>query len=348
MSVTFVLSLIQDVAVLAPLVRRAGGRDIAFLVADRLAALPAASTALADLAGTAPTTVFASTGEALRALAHRRGLVIFASESRSPYHRPTHALATALPSRFVSATLQHGYECIGFLHNRAHDRERADAGFAADIVCAWLAAERCTAVPAGERSKIMTTGATLFLDDAPAAWLDGVLRKEEPARRSRGTTLLVCENVQSVRLAGAPRAAFLDALAAVARERPVVLRPHPAGLFAKGELAPPSGVTLDARPVEEAELSRHRAAISAPSTVLFDLMRHDVPVAVWQDPHGIVDLDHYAGLPRVGPAPDWIAFDERADEAELLRDQRAFVRGLGFPADTRARFEALLDLGHDP
>ncbi|WP_108659882.1 hypothetical protein [Acuticoccus kandeliae] len=347
--ITIVLSLIQDIAIAAPILRRAAGRDVAILLAQRLALVPAARERLAALtADLSSVSVFESTAGGLHALNDRSGLVLFPAESRSPHHQPTHRLAAALPARFVSATLQHGYECIGFLHNRAHDRTPGDAGFAADIVCGWFAADRLVSVPPADRGKIMTTGSTLFLDDGPADWLDAVMAgAPAPDPVGRSDALLVCENLGSVRLAGAPKAAFLDALKAVARTRPVVVRPHPAGPFAKGELAVPPGVTLDARPIEAADLGQYRAAISPPSTVLFDLMRHDVPVALWRDPHGIIDDRLYGNLPRVGPPGEWLAFHERAADPAAIAGQRAFVRYLGFPADTRARFDALLALGED-
>lgn len=344
MSVTFVLSLIQDVAVLAPLVRRAAGRDAMVLIARRLADEPRAADGLRALVGERPSAVFANTGEALLALDGRTGLVVFASESRSVHHAPTHALAAALPARFVGATLQHGFECIGFLHNASHDANRADAGFAADLACAWFAADRLDALPPMDRARLMVTGSTLFLDPEPAAWLAAVMAGERAAPRPGGDAVLVCENVQSVRLAGAPADEFRDALASVAERWPVVLRPHPAGPFAKGEMIPPPGVVLDARPIGEAELDRYRAAISPPSTVLFDLIARDVPVALWRDSWGLVDERHYGALTRVTSADDWLAFFDAPPDLER---QRGFVRALGFPADTPARFDALLAFADD-
>lgn len=347
MSLTLVLTLVQDLALAGPLLRAAGEREVRLLVADRLAQEPRAKGALDALARGRDRADFQSTGEALvalGALSARGGLVIFPSESRSPHHAPSHALAASLPSRFVGATLQHGYECLGFLHNAAHEGERAAAGFAADIACGWLAPERLTAVPLADRPKLTATGSTLFLDPAPSAWLRAVL-SDEPAPPLRGNgPVLVAENVQSVRLRGAPAAAFMEALAAVAKRRPVTLRPHPAGDFAKGRATPPAGVTLDTRPLAEADLAAYAAAISPPSTILFDLMRHDVPVAVWRDDAGRVDTRNYAGLPTVRGAADWLAFFEAPPSTE---PQRAFLRRLGFPHDTRARFEALYRLGDD-
>jgi len=349
MSLTAVLSLVQDFALVEPLLRRARGRTVTLLAAERLAVLPGAGERLNRLAADAGArlAVFPDTATALAALNEARGLVIFPSESRSPHHRPTHALASALPSRFVSATLQHGYECIGFLHNRAHERTREDAGFAADIVCGWFGPERLTALPPWDRAKLMTTGSTLFLDDGPAAWLSAVVAGEPAVPRVAADGLLVCENLQSPRLAGAARVTFLEALSDLARTMPVTVRPHPAGPFARGEIEPPPGVVLDARPVAEAGLHRYGAAISPPSTVLFDLMARDVPVAVWRDPHGLVDDANYGALPRVTGAAEWRAFLAAAQHPATLERQRAFVRSLGFPGDTRGHFDALLALSDE-
>lgn len=343
MSVTIVLSLVQDFAIAAPIVRTAGERDVLLLVAERLANTPGAMATVARLAQGREHTVFANTAEAIVALNHRAGLVLFASESRSVHHRPSHALAAALPGRFVSATLQHGYECLGFLHNAAHEASRQDAGFATDIVASWFDRARMPAIPPVDQAKHFQSGSTLFLDDAPHNWLASLIANA-PAPPPHPGPILVCENLQSVRLRGAPAAAFLDELATFAKRRPVTLRPHPAGAFAKGEAEPPAGVSLDPRPIEDADLEQYAAALSPPSTVLFDLIRRDVPVAIWEDPYGLVDSRHYRGLPHVSGVDDWHAF---FDQPPSTDGQRAFIRALGFPADTPARFETLLALGDD-
>ena len=353
-SATLVLTLVQDVELVAPLVRHIRPSP-GFLIAARLMEDPQAASRVRALVGARWRRVFGSTGEALRGLADRAGLVVFASESRSHHHRVSHALAAALPSRFLSATLQHGYECLGFLHNRAHERVAADAGFASDIVCGWFEPRQLTALRASDRAKLMTTGAPMFLDRGAALWLRDVQRgARPPPQRRQGwgwgrerRPLLVCENLQSVRLAGPPREAFLEALEFVARRSPVVLRPHPAGMFARGERKVPRGVTLDPRPIAEAELGSYGAAISPPSTVLFDLMRHDTPVALWRDRDGLVDDRLYGKLPRVTDGREWLAFYRSADDPSLVARQRDFVRGLGFPGDTAARFEALFAMGRD-
>ncbi|MEM8853731.1 MAG: hypothetical protein AAGD34_08525, partial [Pseudomonadota bacterium] len=214
MSVVLVAHLIQDLAVLAPLVRhakRCGFDDVRILAAERLVETEVGAARLSVIADGHPVVPFANTAEALRALNGVSGLVVFASESRSEHHRPCAHLAAALPSRFVSATLQHGYECLGFLHNRAHDAAREDAGSNADILCAWFGSDRAVSVPPKDTGKVMTTGATLFLDPAPAAWLSAILAGTAGQDRGCDGRLLVCENLQSVRLRGAPREAFLTA-----------------------------------------------------------------------------------------------------------------------------------------
>ena len=66
------------------------------------------------------------------------GFLISASESNLRGHRETHELFKLAPSKIATITLQHGFECVGFLMNKNHQKSYGTSvGFAADYICGW-------------------------------------------------------------------------------------------------------------------------------------------------------------------------------------------------------------------
>ncbi|ODN68560.1 hypothetical protein [Methylobrevis pamukkalensis] len=350
-SVVFHVDLVQDVAVLRPLMRLArqeGDLDLALLVTKRFAGLDATGLWAGELdrlcaeLGVVRET-YGSEVEALARLADRRGLVIAGSESSVSNHVLTHRLMRVLPPCLLGVTLQHGLECVGFLHNERHDATAGlDVRFGADVVVGWFAPERLAALPACERSKLFVAGPTALIDGRPSPRPDVI-----PPRRG-----IVCENLHSVRFAtdGLKRRfidvfrGFAGAMAAIGTQ--TVLRPHPAGRFTERNAVDlPGNVARSTGPLYDEDLTAYGFAISAPSSVLLDFVLARVPVAVWIE-GGEVDASNFAGLPTVSSLDDWTAFAQAAlaRPAELLAGQEAWLSGLAMPADVRTRYVELLAL----
>lgn len=349
--VAFHFGLVQDVAVLRPLIRLAGrspSLDVIFLVSPKFAELDEGGLWMGEIAhlaaelGISPLT-YQSPFDCLRELGPGGGLIIAGSESDARAHAEAHTLFRAMPGRFRTVTLQHGFECVGFLHNARHD---ATAGknvrFAADIAVGWFELSRLDSVSAAERSKIYVAGPPILID---------------PPAKKKGRSVqrpgLVCENLHSVRFVnGTLRQSFLEAFHEFAGRvamvgQGLVLRPHPAGRFTdrKG-VALPENVNVSRAPLYDLDLSEFGYIISAPSTILFDFALAGVPVATWVDPDGMVDSHNFDGLPKVATVDDWWRFSWAAqyDPKALLKTQDAFLSALPIPPKVPERYEQLLAL----
>jgi hypothetical protein len=175
-----------------------------------------------------------------------------------------------------------------------------------------------------------------------------------PCERRAVDTGLVCENLHSVRFAGAAelRAEFVATLATFARRmsrsrRNVVLRTHPGGQYSlRNKLGLSTNVEVQNAPIYRVDLGRFAFAIAPPSTVLIDLLLAGVPTAVWRDRAGLIDASSYEGLHSVSSAAEWIAF---ADEAkrnpdQLLEAQQSFLARTGIPLDPADVFSRFAEL----
>src|ERR1041384_6261984 len=144
--IVFYVALPQDVAGLRPLILLAHSlpaKRVEILVSRTLVGLPFGDEV--DKVSSElrlPKTYFDSSEDAARKLEGRSGMVIVGHESNVPPHHWTHDLFKVLPAPFQKVTLQHGFECVGFLHNAAHEAAYGTVGFAADIVVGWFAEER--------------------------------------------------------------------------------------------------------------------------------------------------------------------------------------------------------------
>ncbi len=348
----FHFALIQDFAVLRPLVQLAaslGHADIHLIVSHRFGPRDvddrwgSEMRRLGAEIGVEPL-VYTNPFEVLQHVGPSPGMLIAGSESALSAHTESHELFRSMAGRVRTVTLQHGLECVGFLHNERHDQTAGRSiAFAADIAVTWFEMARMRSVTASQRSKMYVAGPTIMIPHAPPpAGLD-----------ADSLPGLVCENLHSVRFStGRLREGFLDAFGTLADRlamvgQDLVLRPHPAGRFTeRNTVRVPANVTMRTEPLYDLDLPRHAFAISAPSTILFDFIIAHVPVAVWADPDGAVDISNFEGLPVVATADDWWRFNiaARWERATLLAGQQRFVDGLGIPDDVRGRYEALLAL----
>lgn len=349
----FLFNLLQDVNVARPLVYMAArdfGAPVTLLVSqdfmhrdklgiwrDEIEEMKAATEARL--------VVFEQDREAAFAMQGKTGVLVAASESSLPAHTLTHAVMLMAPPGIVKVTLQHGFECVGFLQSADHVLAHGlGVSFAADIICGWSQAARLTSLTPSQAQKLRVTGPPFLLQARRAA--------AAPAASRIG---LVCENLHSVRLnvQGNFKTDFVGVFnafcAAMDKEfREVALRPHPGGQYVlKNRVELPRNAIVNNAPIYKLDLSRFAYGISAPSSVILDMVTAGIPVAVWSDKQGLIDTGNYKGLATVSTLNDWIAFAQEAtaDPGPFLERQADFLeRQLmpADPADIHARFAGVL------
>jgi glycosyltransferase involved in cell wall biosynthesis len=267
--------------------------------------------------------VFANEFQALQILKDISGVMIAGSESHLNAHKPVRDLFRAAPSCFTKITLQHGYECVGFL--QSYDQDIAHGTgitFAADIICGWCPPERLTAVAPSQRHKLRVTGPSSVL--------------QKPSGGKKVGLGIVCENMHSIRLntRGDFKTAFLDIFSQYCQElakdeRSVTLRPHPGGQYTiKNNVDLARNVVINNDPIYKVDLSTFSYGISAPSSILIDMLLADIPTAVWCDSNAVMDLGNYEGLTRISSLEDWLRFTQEAIQRpeQFLDRQRAFFK----------------------
>jgi hypothetical protein len=324
-----VFNLVQDVAVLRPLI---------YLAHDDLG-ITAKLVCLAGLRRRDPTGLWrreleriqADTGAPLlwietpwqlwQSLAPERGLLVCASESELNNHRDMRLLVQSAPSNLITLTLQHGWECVGFLMN-THQQSAygASIGMHGDVIASWLPVEQLRELRPLLRSRVVHTGPSILishtsrrrLQACPAPGPAVLATAAAPA-----SLPLICENLHSVRFGqgGQGRSDFLttfEQFAAIRAERGARtgLRPHPGGQYSlRIGRQLPAGVETVNEPAYRLAWHRFSYGISAPSTVLIDMVANGLPAAVWVDPEADLDLRHLGPLPKVSSLEEWLAFD---------------------------------------
>ena len=275
-------------------------------------------------------------------------MIVAASESTLGAHADTHNVFRVAPPGFVKVTLQHGYECVGFLQNREHVVAHGrNIKFAADILCGWCEAPALTSLAPSERPKLYVSGPPMVLN------LPG-----SDSRREAVSGGLVCENLHSARLkaTGDHGKSFMENFDRFCAEqalegRTVNLRPHPGGMYViKNNVPLPPNVVLNGQPMYKTDLRDYAFGISAPSTVVLDMVLAGIPVAVWRDEQGIMDASNYDGLTPISGLDDWTAFAREAQDSPetILARQRDFLGRLAMPTDARdvyGRFARLFNTG---
>ncbi len=339
-TVFFQFNLVQDVNILRSLVyltARETGAGIGLLATDEFTKRDRQKIWQAEVAALAADVgaslhLYSTPAEALAVLEGGSGVIFAASESNLPAHHETSGVFQIAPPSYVRITLQHGLECIGFLQSREHVMSHGrDVGFAADIVCGWFERDSLTSLTASERAKLYVTGPPTLLAEPGA---------DDSTADVGG---LVCENMHSVRLcaSGDHKSSFQDIFfefcsVLEARGETVTLRPHPGGQYVlKNKVKLPPNVRLNMLPLYKFDLGRHRFGISAPSTIVFDMVLAGIPVAVWRDPGGVMDARNYDGLTEISTLDDWLAFerDVRLRPEMILNRQREFLQRLAMPTD---------------
>lgn len=347
----FVFNLLQDINILRPLVAIA--RDLKLrgmlIVTEDFGRRDASGIWRAELellckATATPMVVCKSAFDAVRHLQAKAGILVAASESNLAAHAAVHNIFRAAPASFVRIVVQHGFEGVGLLQSREHDLAHGNrVTFDADVICSWGDAARLTSMVASQRSKVYVTGPPAVLQT----------HRRTGGHRT-GPTGLVCENLHSVRLvrSGDFKSDFIDVFHAfcelLARDsRRVTLRPHPGGQYAlKQNVAIPSNVTINNNPIYRTDLGGYRYGISAPSSVLLDMMIAGIPTAVWRDKGGAMDTSNYRGITEISGLEEWLRFSRSAETERqgFVALQQAFLDRQGLVLDPREVYARFADL----
>lgn len=356
-TVFFLINLLQDVNVVRGLVylaARETDAEIGFLISegfmkrDNQGIWQRELTQMAADVG-AQLHLYGTPFDAYAVLQRGAGMIFAASESNLSAHRETHEVLRIAPPSYLTVTLQHGLECVGFLQSREHVMGHGrNIGFGADVVCGWFEAPALTSMIASERAKLYVSG--------PPTLLSGPVRRPEHPPQNGGG--IVCENMHSVRLraSGDHKASFMDIFFEFCGNmseagRQVTLRPHPGGQYViKNNVTLPENVQLNNLPIYHVDMPGYAYGISAPSTIVFDMVLAGIPVGVWRDAGGVMDAGNYTGLTEISTLEDWLAFerDARLRPDMLLQRQRQFLDRLQMPTDpaeVNRRFARLLTAG---
>ena len=330
----FLVNLVQDVNVLRPLIfmgARDFGLDCLVLVSTKFSGRDLFGIWRNELDQICKQTgtrleFFADAWEAHQHLTGS-GVIFAASESHLHNHVTTHAIFRHAPRDYLRVTLQHGFECVGFRHSADHVRAHGPtASFGADLVCSWYGPDELLSMAPSQRSKLIVTGPTSVLQS-----------RSDPIELSESEPGLVCENLHSVRLNGAGDfksqfvAAFEEFCRRLAEDgRKVVLRPHPGGQYVlKNKVPLPPNASINNAPMYRVDLRQMSYGISAPSSVLIDMVLAGIPTAVWRDRAGDMDANNYDGLTSVSTPAEWVEFARAAtaDPAPFLALQKEFLDG---------------------
>lgn len=352
--VVLVFNLLQDVNILWPianLVKEDTSYPLILMISDKFIERDQTGRWMVELETLKSETaaslhIFNTSLAAFEILQNRDGVIFAASESSLNPHRVTHDLFRGAPSAFMRITLQHGFECAGFHQNREQTIAFGDSvHFAADVICSWTGRERLTHILRFETSKIVVTGPSSQI-------LLGLPDIESPLTPK--STGLVCENLHSARMnaAGDFRQSYMETFLAFGKimahkRRAVALRPHPGGQYVvRNEVQLPENMVLQNDPIYRVNLAKYAYGISAPSSVLIDMVLAGIPTAVWQDPDGAIDATNYSGLTRVRSLSEWIAFADAAiaNPLSFVEMQSEFIEATGILVDRVTVRKRYLDL----
>ena len=258
-----------------------------------------------------------------------QGIMISASESNLKVHKSVFDLFSFLPSEIIKVTLQHGYECVGYLHSRDHDMAHGkNIKSNSDILCSWANLEFLKSINYTEVEKIVVTGGTFLLNE-PVRSLGNTAEKNG----------IICENMHSARMsnAGDFKVKFLAIFDEFCKIKEIqgdqiYLRPHPAGQYTlKTNHSLASNVVIENDPIYKLNLNKYSYCISPPSSIIIDMIYSNVPVAVWGDPDGLMDLGNYRGLHVVNTLIDFLEFsiDSIKNKEKYLQLQQKFVLNSG-------------------
>ena len=93
-------------------------------------------------------------------------------------------------------------------------------------------------------------------------------------------------------------------------------------------------VTVNNNPIYKGDLSRYASGVSAPSSILIDMVLADIPTAVWRGSDGVIEAGN-RGLTQISSLSDSPDFSREATAhpARFLEGQKSFLEQQKMPLD---------------
>ena len=324
----FVFDLVQDVEILQDLVRRAAtGEDgitpIAAVTDRVLQSHVGAEFKQFLQALDVPWFRPIGAVDVAAALGGPGGILLTASESTAPGHSFARSCCRIAPVRTLRVTFQHGFECIGLLHHRAHDLQFPQGvRFASDVIFTWRRPDQLPQLQGTDAGRAVAVGVTKGIAHSAerirlSEWGHSAGVTSDEAWLGLGKTsgaLLVAENLHSVRFSSPARyrrfLQFIEKLTA-RHDTNVLIRSHPGKRVLERKGGGESHRFLEGT-LRAEHLRGIGGLVSPPSTIVLDAALCSAPVAVWTDSAAIGDVSNYRGLPHVRDLPDLkAAFGDR-------------------------------------
>jgi hypothetical protein len=326
----FVVDLIQDVEILTPLIRRAADPYSPFLlevaVSTRVMKAHVWDALLAFFVNHSISWFNPQTSlELVSRIGREKTLLITASESSAPGHAFCHQACKIAPSNTVRITMQHGYECVGFRHHKAHDLQFLNGvRFASDIILTWQHPDELPDLHPLERDKCIAVGVIKSFAEDSAHIRESRWQLETDAltqSEREKTTLLIAENLHSVRFSSPSRYQNFLSFIKQANVSPYVgltVRSHPGKRTLEKDQSTNGFKFLQGALTPEA-MAKFHAFVSPPSTILLDAVMAGIPSAVWTDAANLGDAANYDRLPKVCDFEDWLDIRGKPTSHEGLK-----------------------------
>ena len=261
-----------------------------------------------------------------------KGFLVSASESSIKGHLPSHHLFKILPKNITSVCIQHGYECPGFLMNRNHQKAHGSSvDFNADVIAGWIPAKYQLNLRQFQNARYYCIGSPLHIKNTSKRRLNV---EDQRVRINNKECGIICENLHSARHDDVKGESFLEQFYALAsmldkEGEKVGLRPHPAGQYTiKNQIDLPKNVFIDNRPSYRIDWRKYKYGISAPSSILIDLVSESVPCMVWQDKRKTIDIDQYKFLTVANNEVDMFQFTQNPNLEFVKKNMNGSIKYL--------------------
>lgn len=318
----FILDLIQDFEILKPILLRASlpFSPLAPVVAISNRVIKYGSylmQAIMNFIETFNIPWFNPAGpvDIANALGNSRALLITASESNAAGHIMCHQACLIAPPKTTRITIQHGYECVGLRHHRAHDYvyKSEPIRFASDVVLTWSGVDNLPNLHPLERHKCIPVGVVKQLTEEASMLNEWLLPGFQASAdvQPRPTRLLLAENLHSVRFSSPSKYNRLLNFINDANDSDEVeltIRSHPAKRTLESNKEHKSQYGFLEGLLLASRMNTFNAIISPPSTILLDAVITGVPTLVWSESKEAGDCVNYDGLADVADFNDFLAF----------------------------------------